>query len=85
MRLGFSQRRAVVYLWTWCGTLAVAALATRFAPPHHHGDWSVTNLSIDAVAGVLALACSLYVVYLLEIVKLTSVRARRRETERSAA
>src|SRR4029079_17745016 len=35
MRIGFSERRAVLYLWTWCGTLALAALATRFAPPHH--------------------------------------------------
>ena len=52
MRIGFSQRRAVVYLWTWCATLALAALATRFAPPHHHGDWNVTNLAIDVAAGV---------------------------------
>jgi UDP-GlcNAc:undecaprenyl-phosphate GlcNAc-1-phosphate transferase len=85
MRIGFSERRAVGYLWTWCGTLALAALATRFAPPHHHGDWSATNLALDAVAGVLALAFSLYVVYLLEIVKLTPLRARRRDAERSAA
>src|SRR5579884_1143278 len=85
MRIGFSQRRAVVYLWAWCGTLALAALATRFAPPHHHGDWSPRNLTVDAVAGVLAVSCSLYVVYLLEIVKLTSVRAWRRDAERNAA
>jgi UDP-GlcNAc:undecaprenyl-phosphate GlcNAc-1-phosphate transferase len=85
MRIGFSERRAVVYLWTWCGTLALAALATRFAPPHHHGDWSARNLAIDAAAGVLAVAFSLYVVYLLEIVKLTAVRSRRRDAERSAA
>ena len=39
MRLGFSQRRAVLYLWTWCAMLALAALATRFAPPHQHGRW----------------------------------------------
>src|SRR6478752_1956976 len=49
MRLGFSQRRAVVYLWAWCVMLALAALATRFAPPHHHGRWSMTNLAIDAL------------------------------------
>ena len=35
LRLGFSERRAVLHLWAWCGTLAIAALATRFAPPHH--------------------------------------------------
>jgi UDP-GlcNAc:undecaprenyl-phosphate GlcNAc-1-phosphate transferase len=85
MRVGFSERRAVIYLWTWCGTLALAALATRFAPPHHHGRWSVTNVAIDAAAGVLAVAFSLYVVYVLEIVKLASPRARRREAERNAA
>ena len=85
MRIGFSQRRAVVYLWAWCGTLAFAALATRFAPPHHRGDWNLTNLAIDLGAGLLAVAFSLYVVYLLEIVKLASPRARRREAESRAA
>jgi UDP-GlcNAc:undecaprenyl-phosphate/decaprenyl-phosphate GlcNAc-1-phosphate transferase len=85
MRIGFSQRRAVVYLYAWCMTLALAALATRFAPPHHHGRWSSTNLAIDALAGLVAIAFSLYVVYLLEIVKLTSPRARRREQASRAA
>jgi UDP-GlcNAc:undecaprenyl-phosphate GlcNAc-1-phosphate transferase len=87
MRIGFSQRRAVVYLWTWCGTLALAALATRFAPPHHHGDWNVKNLVIDVAAGLLAITFSLYVVYVLEIVTLASPRARRRrrDAERTAA
>jgi UDP-GlcNAc:undecaprenyl-phosphate/decaprenyl-phosphate GlcNAc-1-phosphate transferase len=85
MRIGFSERRAVLYLWTWCGTLALAALATRFAPPHHHGRWSITNVAIDVAAGVVALSFSLYVVYLLEIVKLANPRARRREAERNAA
>jgi UDP-GlcNAc:undecaprenyl-phosphate GlcNAc-1-phosphate transferase len=85
MRIGFSERRAVVYLWTWCVTLALAALATRFAPPHSHGDWSVRNLIVDAAAGALAIAFSLYVVYLLEIVKLASPRARGRRTTSRAA
>ena len=85
MRIGFSERRAVAYLWTWCVTLAIAALATRFAPPHHHGDWSLVNTVIDAAAGGLALAFSFYVVYLLEIVKLASPRGRRRDAARRAA
>ena len=85
MRLGYSQRRAVVYLWTWCATLAFAALATRFAPPHHHGRWSPTNVTIDVFAGVTAIAFSLYVVYVLEIVKLASRRPRRRDETRTAA
>ena len=79
MRIGFSERRAVVYLWTWCGTLALAALATRFAPPHHHGHWNGTNVAVDAAAGFAAIAFSLYVVYVLEIVKLANPRTRRRD------
>jgi UDP-GlcNAc:undecaprenyl-phosphate GlcNAc-1-phosphate transferase len=85
MRIGFSQRRAVVYLYAWCVMLALAALATRFAPPHHHGRWSTTNLAIDAAAGLLALAFSGYIVYVLEIVKLASPRARRRAAADKAA
>jgi UDP-GlcNAc:undecaprenyl-phosphate GlcNAc-1-phosphate transferase len=85
MRIGFSERRAVVYLWTWCATLALAALATRFAPPHSHGDWRPVNLAIDVCAGALALAFSAYVVYLLEIVRLTNRRGRRRDERAQAA
>jgi UDP-GlcNAc:undecaprenyl-phosphate GlcNAc-1-phosphate transferase len=85
MRLGFTQRRAVIYLWAWCLTLALAALATRFAPPHHRGDWNVTNIVIDLVAGLLAIGVSLYVVYLLEIVKLERPLARRRARDSKAA
>jgi len=85
MRLGFSQRRAVLHLWAWCGTLALAALATHFAPPHAHGDWSLTNSLLDAGAGALAVAFSLYVVYVLEIIKLSAVRNRRDRADRAAA
>jgi len=85
LRIGFSPRRAVLYLWAWCGTLALAALATRFAPPHHHGRWEPRNVAIDAVAAVAAIGFSLYVVFLLELVKLTSIRSRRRASARRAA
>jgi UDP-GlcNAc:undecaprenyl-phosphate GlcNAc-1-phosphate transferase len=85
MRIGFSQPRAVVYLWAWCLTLALAALATRFAPPHHRGDWNLPNLALDLASGALALGFSLYVVYLLELVKLEKPRARRRARASKAA
>src|SRR5213593_3027733 len=39
LNIGFSQRRAVVYIYAWCGTLAAAALGTRFIRPHAHGSW----------------------------------------------
>src|SRR3954453_23305325 len=65
--VGFSDRRAVVYLYAWCVTLAAAALATRFVYPHAHGRWNAPNLAIDAGVALLAVAASVYVVYLLEI------------------
>jgi UDP-GlcNAc:undecaprenyl-phosphate/decaprenyl-phosphate GlcNAc-1-phosphate transferase len=77
--IGFSQRRAVVYLYGWCGTLALAALATRFVHPHRHGKVDVVNAAVDAVIGLLAAGASVYVVYLLEIVKLANPFIRRRE------
>jgi UDP-GlcNAc:undecaprenyl-phosphate/decaprenyl-phosphate GlcNAc-1-phosphate transferase len=85
MRVGFSERRAVVHLWTWCATLALAALATRFAPPHPHGDWSGFHVAIDLAAAVVAVAFSAYVVYVLEIVKLANRRPRRRDASSSRA
>ncbi len=85
LRIGFSERRAVVHLWAWCATLALAALATRFAPPHHHGDWNAVNMAIDAAAGLLALSFSVYVVVLLELVKRGTSRARRRDAASRAA
>jgi UDP-GlcNAc:undecaprenyl-phosphate/decaprenyl-phosphate GlcNAc-1-phosphate transferase len=86
MRVGFSHRRAVLTLWAWCATLALAALATHFAPPHAHGDWSLTNGLLDVGAALLAIAFSAYVVYVLEIVKLSGYRTRRAErAERNAA
>jgi len=77
--IGFSQRRSVVYLYAWCATLALAALATRFVHPHRHGHWEARSVALDAVIGLLAIGASIYVVYLLEIVKLANPFIRRRE------
>jgi UDP-GlcNAc:undecaprenyl-phosphate GlcNAc-1-phosphate transferase len=79
LRRGFTQRRAAVTIWAWCGTLAAAALTVRFVRPHLHGEWHPWRTLITAAVGLVALAASLYIVYVLEIVKLTSLRMRRRE------
>src|SRR5207253_926719 len=34
LRRGCSERRATMTTWSWCGTLAAAALGTRFLPIH---------------------------------------------------
>jgi UDP-GlcNAc:undecaprenyl-phosphate/decaprenyl-phosphate GlcNAc-1-phosphate transferase len=81
LRRGFSQRRATVYIWAWCATLAAAALGERFLRPHAHGEWHLWRTAGTAALLALAAAASLYTVYLLEIVKLSNPWARRREEQ----
>jgi UDP-GlcNAc:undecaprenyl-phosphate GlcNAc-1-phosphate transferase len=81
LNIGFSQRRAALTMWGWCAVLAGAALATRFIHPHAHGDWQTGPTIAVALIGAAALAASIYMVYLLEIVKLANPRIRRREQQ----
>src|SRR3954469_3856713 len=85
LNIGFSQRRAALTMWAWCAVLAGAALATRFIHPHAHGVWHLWPTLAVAAIGSIALAASIYMVYLLEIVKLANPRIRRREAEARAA
>ena len=79
--IGFSQRRAAVYMYGWCAVLAGAALATRFIPFRAHGIWHLWPTVAVATIGLAALATSIYIVYLLEIVKLANPRIKRREQQ----
>jgi UDP-GlcNAc:undecaprenyl-phosphate GlcNAc-1-phosphate transferase len=81
VNLGFSQRRAATYIWLWCGTLAASALALRFIRPHQHGHWHLWRAVAVSGFGLVSLAASVYMVYLLEIVKLANPILRRREEE----
>ena len=81
MNIGFSQTRAVAYMYGWCIVLAAAALSTRFFPPRPKGDWDLLNSLVAGGVAVLALAASVYIAYLLEIVKLANPRLRRREEQ----
>ena len=85
MDIGFSQRRAAVTMWLWCASLAGAALATRFVPFREGGTWHPLETAVVLAIGLLAVAFSIYVVYLLEIVKLMNPRVRRREREQDDA
>lgn len=76
-RIGFSQRRTVLYLYGWTLALSGLALALRFVPysdkhGHFHTGWSI----VMAVLGLLAVAASVYLVYVLEIFKLKRLRQR---------
>ena len=86
---GFTQRQAVLTMYAWCASLAGAALATRFLAPHAHGHWQLWPMIFDGLIGLTVLAASAYIVYVLEIVKVSSPRTRRRrraaERERRSA
>jgi UDP-GlcNAc:undecaprenyl-phosphate/decaprenyl-phosphate GlcNAc-1-phosphate transferase len=84
VNIGFSQRRAATYIWLWCGTLAATALALRFIKPHQHGQWHLWRTLVVAAIGLVAVAASVYMVYLLEIVKLANPMIRRREGQERA-
>jgi UDP-GlcNAc:undecaprenyl-phosphate GlcNAc-1-phosphate transferase len=84
VNIGFSQPRTAIYIWLWCGTLAATALALRFLKPHQHGEWHLWRTLIVAAFGLVAFAASVYMVYLLEIVKLANPIIRRREEQARA-
>jgi UDP-GlcNAc:undecaprenyl-phosphate/decaprenyl-phosphate GlcNAc-1-phosphate transferase len=83
-RIGFSQRKTVAYLYAWSALLAGVAVALRFIPyhdrdvahPHYHYGWLAVMIAI----GVIAIAASVYLVYVLEILKFKSFRARELRT-----
>ena len=76
-RIGFSQRRTVLYLYGWTLTLAGLALALRFIPySDDGGNFDTGWTAVMAVLGLLALAASVYLVYVLEILKFRRLRER---------
>jgi UDP-GlcNAc:undecaprenyl-phosphate/decaprenyl-phosphate GlcNAc-1-phosphate transferase len=81
VNIGFSQPRAVLYIYFWVATLAAAALGTRFIPFREGGSWHPWPTVGAAALGLLAIGASVYMVYLLEIVKLANPRIRRRRRE----
>jgi UDP-GlcNAc:undecaprenyl-phosphate GlcNAc-1-phosphate transferase len=83
-RIGFSQRKTVGYLYAWSILLAGVAVALRFIPytdhqaGHHH--YRVGWLLVMIAIGLFAVAASVYLVYVLEILKFKSFRARQLRT-----
>ncbi|HEU0023668.1 MAG TPA: MraY family glycosyltransferase [Thermoleophilaceae bacterium] len=75
--IGFSQRRTVLYLYGWTLSLAALALAMRFVPYSDddgtlNAGWTV----VIAAFGLVALAASVYLVVVLEILKFKRFRER---------
>ena len=88
-RIGFSSRRTITYLYAWTLMLAGLALALRFVPYSNHKGHLYTGWTLVIVAlGLLVAAASVYLVYVLEILKfrhLAAVRLRRLRPDASAA
>ena len=84
--IGFSQRRTLLYLYGWTAVMAALALALRFVPySDNHGHFNALWTAVIAVFGLLALAASIYLVEVLEILKLRQTRLRQLVTVRRAA
>jgi UDP-GlcNAc:undecaprenyl-phosphate GlcNAc-1-phosphate transferase len=75
-RIGFSQRRTVLYLYGWSATLAGLAVALRFVPYYSHGAYQFFWLAVMGLIGLVVLAVSLYLVLVLEILKFRRLHAR---------
>ncbi len=82
-RIGFSQRRTLAYLYGWTVLLAGLAVALRFVPYHDHGyphRYHLGWLLLVIALAVAALAASVYLVFVLEILKFKRVRMRQLQT-----
>jgi UDP-GlcNAc:undecaprenyl-phosphate GlcNAc-1-phosphate transferase len=75
--IGFSQRRTLAYLYGWTLVMAGLALALRFVPySDNHGHFNAFWTAVMAAFLLAALAASIYLVEVLEILKLRHVRLR---------
>jgi UDP-GlcNAc:undecaprenyl-phosphate GlcNAc-1-phosphate transferase len=77
-RIGFSNRRTIAYLYGWTLMLAGLALALRFIPysdhkGHLHTGWTLVVVGL----GLIGAAASVYLVYMLEILKFRRLDAMR--------
>jgi len=80
-RIGFSTRRTVLYLYAWTLMLAGLAIALRFVPYSDNGGaLDIRWAAVMAALGLVVIVASVYLVYVLEILKfkhLDALRLRR--------
>jgi UDP-GlcNAc:undecaprenyl-phosphate/decaprenyl-phosphate GlcNAc-1-phosphate transferase len=80
-RIGFSERRTLVYLYAWTLLLGGFAVGLRFIPySDNHGNLNTGWVLVVAAFALVVVAASIYLVYVLEILKLrrlSAIRIRR--------
>ncbi|HEU4599052.1 MAG TPA: MraY family glycosyltransferase [Solirubrobacterales bacterium] len=75
--IGFSQRRTLLYLYGWTAVMAALALALRFVPySDNHGHFDAFWTIVMGACLLAAVAASVYLVEVLEILKLRQTRLR---------
>src|SRR3954464_13512943 len=75
-RMGFSQRKTVLYLYAWTTTMTAIAVALRFVPySEHNGHLNAGWAAVMGALLVIGLGASIYLVYVLEILKLRRLRS----------
>jgi UDP-GlcNAc:undecaprenyl-phosphate GlcNAc-1-phosphate transferase len=72
-RIGFSQRKTVIYLYAWSFLMAGLAVMLRIVSHHHHNQagW----IAALVVLAVVCAAASVYLIYVLEIFKFKGLRS----------
>jgi UDP-GlcNAc:undecaprenyl-phosphate GlcNAc-1-phosphate transferase len=74
-RIGFSQRKTVAYLYAWTLMLAGVAILLRVVPySNHRGHYQLGWSVVMGAVLLIALAASVYLVYVLEILKFRGLR-----------
>jgi UDP-GlcNAc:undecaprenyl-phosphate GlcNAc-1-phosphate transferase len=77
-RIGFSSRRTIAYLYAWTLMLAALALALRFVPYSDHKGHYDTGWTLVVIGfGLVVVTASVYLVYVLEILKFRRLDAMR--------
>ncbi|HET6506685.1 MAG TPA: MraY family glycosyltransferase [Baekduia sp.] len=80
-RIGFSERKTLIYLYAWTLLLGAFAVSLRFVPySDNHGHLNAGWAAVVAVLALVVAAASVYLVYVLEILKLrrlSAIRIRR--------
>jgi UDP-GlcNAc:undecaprenyl-phosphate/decaprenyl-phosphate GlcNAc-1-phosphate transferase len=75
-RMGFSQRKTVLYLYSWSITMTGLAVALRFIPySESNGDLNAGWAILMGALLLFGLGASVYLIYVLEILKLRRLRA----------
>ena len=68
--IGWSQRKTVLALYGWCALMGGVAVALRFVPyDDSDGGGGLLGSFGLAAAGLVALVASVYLIYVLEILK----------------